>query len=303
LSSIVATLLGTVLIALALRDIFHQLFHPSGAGSISGALMKTVWRAFRPVARRYPSLLAFAGPSALIAVIANWVMLVTVGWALLYWPRLPEQFLLAPGLDPSKQGDFVDALYLSLVTLTTLGYGNIAPTTDWLRVLTPLEGLIGFGLLTAALSWVLSIYPVLGRRRSLAREVTLLRDSEPEPGLSLGAMSSDSAERLLANLTSRLISIQGDLVQFPITYYFHNMDERFSPPVAVPYLARLAEQADGADHPPQVRMRVAMLADALEDFSATIGSDFLGMPSASTAEILTAYARDHLHASSFKDSG
>jgi len=116
-------------------------------------------------------------------------------------------------------------------------------------------------------------------------------------------MSSDSAERLLADLISRLISIQGDLVQFPITYYFHNMDEKFSPPVAVPYLARLAEQADSADHPPQVRMRVAMLADALEDFSTTIGSGFLGMPSAPTAEVLQAYARDHLHGSSFRDGG
>jgi hypothetical protein len=50
LFSALATLLGVTLIVLALRDIFHQLFHPSGAGSVSGMLMKAIWRAFRLVA-------------------------------------------------------------------------------------------------------------------------------------------------------------------------------------------------------------------------------------------------------------
>ncbi len=74
--SALATLLSVSLIVLALRDVFH----PSGAGSVSGGmLMRAVWRAFRLVARRYPSLLALAGPSALVCVIANWVVLLAVG--------------------------------------------------------------------------------------------------------------------------------------------------------------------------------------------------------------------------------
>ena len=57
--SIAATLMGIGLIVLALHDIIHQLFHPSGAGSISGVLMKAVfWGAFRRSARCRPSLLA-----------------------------------------------------------------------------------------------------------------------------------------------------------------------------------------------------------------------------------------------------
>ena len=59
--------------------------------------MKAVWRALRPLARRRPSLLALAGPVALVAVIADWVALLGVGFALLYWTRLPGRFLLARG--------------------------------------------------------------------------------------------------------------------------------------------------------------------------------------------------------------
>jgi voltage-gated potassium channel Kch len=304
LFSVLATLLGVTLIILALRDVFHQLFHPSGAGSISGALMKAVWRAFCLLARRYPSLLALAGPSALVAVIANWVVLLAGGFALVYWPRLPGGFAFAAALDPSQEGGIADALYLSLVTLATLGFGDITPTTGWLRVLTPLEALLGFGLLTAALSWVISVYPVLRRRRSLAREVTLLRDFEPEAGDALGGMGAEAAERLLKDLTAQLVSIQSDVVQFPITYYFHNTQEKFSLPLAMPYLFRLAEQGNGADHAPQVRRRAAMLGAALEDFSTTITSSFLAMTAAPAEEVLHAYARDHLHdLPKDKDSG
>ena len=47
-----------------------------------------------------------------------------------------------------------------------------------------------------------------------------------------------------------------------------------------------------------------MLADALGDFSETLGAGFLGMPSASPEEVLRTYACDHLHDSpQGKDSG
>ncbi len=38
-----------------------------------------------------------------------------------------------------------------------------------------------------------------------------------------------------------------------------------------------------------------MLSGAIEEFSTTIASRFLGLPSASTDEVLEAYGRDHLH--------
>jgi hypothetical protein len=107
-------------------------------------------------------------------------------------------------------------------------------------------------------------------------------------------MGAEAAERLLRDLTAQLVSIQGDVIQFPITYYFHIPEEKFSLPLAMPYLVRLAEQGNGADHDAQVRRRAAMLGEAVEDFSTTIVSGFLGMPPAPAEEVLHAYARDHL---------
>ena len=42
--------------------------------------------------------------------------------------------------------EFSDALYFSTITLTTLGFGYITPTTQILRLVVAAEGLFGFFL-------------------------------------------------------------------------------------------------------------------------------------------------------------
>ncbi|MDP8947585.1 MAG: hypothetical protein M3N09_05725 [Actinomycetota bacterium] len=106
-----------MLIFAAVRDIFQTLFHPSGKGSISRTLVHASWQAFRRVALRYPTALPLAGAVGFLATIASWVALLIVGWAFVYWPRLPDEFTFDPGMDPSANAGFIDALYLSIVSL------------------------------------------------------------------------------------------------------------------------------------------------------------------------------------------
>ena len=294
--TLLLSLLGAGLILFALRDIFDTLFHPSGKGMLSRTLPRPLWRGVRRFGAHYPVVREVCGPVTLLAVIASWTVLLAVGWALIFWPHLPSEFAFNPGPGPSLPGGFVDALYLSLVTLTTLGFGDIAPTSGWLRVLVPLEAMIGFGLLTASLSWVVSLYPAFLRHRTLAHEVSLVREAESETGIGIGQMDTLAAEQLLGNLTSQLVAVQADLIHFPISYYFRSSNERFELSAAVPRLLRLAEEGASEDCSPGVRMRASMLRSAIEDFSATVGSRFLDLPSAPTEKVLTAYARDNLHA-------
>ncbi|MDP9476873.1 MAG: potassium channel family protein [Actinomycetota bacterium] len=296
---ILATMLGAAFIAIALRDVFQQLFHPGAAGSLARSLMRAVWGLFRRVAApRRRAWLSFAGPVALLAVIAGWVVLLWAGWALVYWPHMPENFSFSPGLDRRAQDGFVDALYLSLMTMTTLGYGDISPSAAWLRMLATLQALTGFGLLTASVTWVLSRYPAFYRRQSLAQEISLVGESEHEDGDLFDGTSADAADRTLKDLTSGLVGVQGDLVRFPVTYYFHNVDERASLPAVMPYLLGLAKRATGEERPPEVKRRGAMLRGAIDDFAATLAGRFVGSsnpPSASTGEVLEAYAEDNMH--------
>lgn len=286
--TILATAAGLLLIGIAGHDIFDALFNPEGRGVLARMLARGVWRTFRR-AGAGSGALALAGPVALIVVIASWAALLALGWALLYLPHIPEGFEGAFG----GAGDWVDALNISLVTLTTVGFGDVVPAADWLRLLTPLEALLGFGLLSASISWLLLIYPVLARRRSLAYEIRLLRDAGAEEPGALEHLRGEPAERLYQELTSRLIAVERDLVNFPITYYFAEADERFSLPAVAPYLLELAEHGT-ADPSGHVRLRARLLRRAVADFAATTASGFHGMAGATTEELLQAYARDHL---------
>lgn len=291
--NVVVTVAGAALIAAALRDIFHTVFHPRGRGGLSVAVQRAVWRLFRGAGRRRPELLSLAGPNAMIASVLLWTTLLALGWALVRWPWLPGGFLLATGLDPADQNGFLDALYLSLVTLATLGYGDIAPRAGWLRIAAPLEAFVGFALMTAAISWVLSVYPVLGRRRSLAEEVALLQATEAAMGVSPLALEPEPTEALLADLTTRLVTVRVDLVQFPVTYYFPAGDARSSVAAALPALVRLADAATAPARPLAVRFRATMLRRAVEAVAGELGGTFLDRPRAPLDELLRAYAVDH----------
>lgn len=287
------TVLGAVLVLAALRDIFHEIFHPSGAGSLSGVLMRVVWRSFRRLAGRRAVVLSLAGPLSLVAIIVSWAALLAVGWALVYLPYMPDNFLYQTGLKPQMQDGFIGALYYSLTTLATLGYGDIVPTNGPLRVLAPIEAITGFGLLTAGLTWVLSIYPALNRRRSLAQEVAVIREAESESGIDVTGIDAVAAKQTLHALASQLMAVRGDLQTYSVTYYFHSSDEKSGISAALLYLADLAERGGASDRPREVRLGATMLRRALDDLAQVVGSRFLGLSSAPTDKVLAAYARDH----------
>ena len=274
-----------MLIAIALRDVFDVLFHLEGRGDLSQRIMRGVWRTLRRVASRWPRAFPIAGPFGVLGVIGSWSALVGTGWALLLWPHL-ERFRDADG-DPA-QGGFLEALHISLVTLSTQGYADVAPIDEWLRVVGPIEALIGFGLLTASVSWFLSVHPAVLRRRALAYELWLLRqarDAEQEP--------EALDERLLAELTSRVVAIERDLVAMPASYYFAEVDDRFSLAAELPYLRSLARESATAGDSAAVRQGARMLDAAIDDLLRTIGARFQPVKPEDAEAALAAFARDH----------
>ena len=289
LPTVVLTVLAVLLVAVTLRDVFDTLFHETGRAVLSSVIMRGVWRAFRRLGGR--RRLALAGPVSLIAVVMSWAALLIVGWALLLMPHMPDAFAFTTG---ARSGRVVESLYLSLVTLTTVGFGDIAPAEGWLRLVAPLEALIGFGLLTASVSWLLSIYPLLSRRRSLAYEIHLLTEAEGETGAGITEMEPWAAETVYSELMTRLVSVERDMVTFPVAYYFAEADPRFALPAAMPSLLRLAEAGCGEGVPGPVRLRATMLRDAIDDFARTTAIRFHGSAAEDTEELLDDYARDHL---------
>jgi voltage-gated potassium channel Kch len=291
------TVLGALIVLVALRDVFDTLFHPHGKGVVSDTLIRAVWRATRRLVRGNHHVLSLAGPIAFIGVIVVWGSLVVFGFALIIWPHMPDEFAVSQSLESAEQDGFVDALYLSMVNLTSLGYGDIVPTSDLLRLLGPLETLIGLGLLTASISWILLVYRVLSDYRSLSHEIALLIEAERSGAGGLESLEPAVAAGVLADLTSRLLPMRDDFVHSPIAYYFHPRDPRHALPVLLPGLLEVVERCSVPERPAAVRFQAAMLGQALEDLLSTIADDFVRKPARDPHEALAGYRRDHLWAS------
>jgi Ion channel len=285
----VVTAIGAVVVLAGLRDIFHTLWHPGGRGGFSERVMSAIWHAGSR--RRHGRLGGLSGPLSMGLVVVAWVVVIVLGWALVYWPHLPDGFVFGSGLDPADRGGFLDAVYLSTGSLATLGAGDVVPEEPWLRLAVPLQALVGFALLTAAVSWVLQVFPALTRRRALAIRLVLL----DRTGACRLVAREDSplAVTTLTGLAADVVQARVDLAQYPETYYFRDGDEESSLPATLGMAADLA--AAGRQSPvADVRFACELLAHALDDFARVVDEQFL-RSGEGTERVLQAYASEHGH--------
>lgn len=280
----IVTVGGAALVVVALRDIFHTIWRPSGRGGLTRRLMGAVWR----IGRRPRTVGPLTGPLGMIAVVLAWVLLITVGWALVYWMHLPGGFVFSGGLDASSRAGPLDALYLSLVTLATLGFGDIVPAAPWLRIAVPVQALIGFALLTAAVSWVLQVYPALTRRRALAVRLSLLR--RVDTMRLVADPQSTFAAALLEDLAVGLVQVRVDLTQYAETYYFRDGDADSSLPAMVGVVLDVSDQAR-CSPVADVRFAGELLAAAVADYLRVVDERFVRV-GGSVESIASAYAED-----------
>src|SRR3954471_23204333 len=167
------TILGVAIVLLALRDVRHELFHPERTGTLSRIVSRGLWRASRAIGERYRPVLYRAGPAMLIAIGATWLGMVATGSALITLDHLPRDFNINPALPTEAREGPVTAFYVAMGMLTSAGATDITPITATMRLVSALEPVIGLVVITAWITWVLSIYPVLAERRAFTRDVDL----------------------------------------------------------------------------------------------------------------------------------
>lgn len=280
------TVLGAGLILLMLVDVFHTLLYPHGSGPVSRMIMRGFWLLSKRVRGRASSL---AAPVAMAAVIGAWAALVVVGWALLYLPHLPEGFVYEAGVP--QQSDFFEAVYVSMVTLSTVGFGDVVAGSPLLRLVSASEAVTGFGLLTATVSWILQMYPALNRRRALAHQLNLFREATGPAGAS--SMDPRHAAGLLESLARSVASVSVDMLSFHETYYFHEVEPRGSLPATVVYAHHLASGAKASENR-ELQFAGRMLEAALEDLATVLRGRFRH-PGTTSLEVFDNYSRHHRH--------
>ncbi|MDT0167161.1 potassium channel family protein [Actinotalea sp. AC32] len=283
-----STVAGFAVVVLTLRDVFHTLWHASGEGRVSRGLARVLWGATGRLGTHARDV---AGPLLLVSVVACWAVLVVVGGALVYLPAIAGGgFAYSSNLDPATRSPVVDALYVSTVGVSTLGFGDLVPRDGWLRLLAGAQALLGFSLLTAGVSWVLQVQATLVRRRTTARFLVAVwrtrADGAPPPG-----------DAVLAQATERLANVHVDLGQTAPSYYFRDQDAEASLAWALHAADDLASRARGSDDD-ALRAGGAALDRVVDELAALLGRRFVrtgGDGSRERADLVRRLARDHGH--------
>lgn len=282
---------GLLVVLVALWDIFHTLWHPGGFGRIARWVFQFVWWATKHVLPSHTRQLA--GPIGILGTVALWTGLVVIGWTLVYLPHMSDGFYFGSALRPEQSSDALTALYLSLVTVATLGFGDVTPADPVLRLLAPFEALLGFVLLTAAISWILQVYPALGRRRSVAKRLSLLQSSHATAVVAGGEPCV--ASRMLDAVTDGTIQAETDLLQYAESYYFSEQEHDLALAATLPYTLDLVE-AGRQSASNDVRSAAEVLAETVRALARHLDSQYLHR-GGTVEQVMAAFAADHGHAS------
>ena len=99
---------GLVVIAFTLRETFQDLFQPSASGSLSA----WIGRATFSVSKRIRFLLPSAGALAILFTIVSWSTLVAIGFAMVFWPNVPDGFNMQTSIHRDAISRFGIAVFL-----------------------------------------------------------------------------------------------------------------------------------------------------------------------------------------------
>ncbi|MGI8968466.1 MAG: potassium channel family protein [Chloroflexota bacterium] len=223
----VEQIVGALLVLLALEDVFFTALFPGNyRGVVQIPLSRGFWRWYRWATRALPQfrerLLTYTGPLLILFHVVLWLLMLTVGFALIAWPHLGSTIRATQG--PTSTG-FVTALYFSGYSLTTLGTGDVVATSGALRMMMVLEAFAGFGSITLALTYFLAVYSALIRRSTFA--VALYSRCERTPDATvllahLGAGGEFTGSRSdVGAMATALLEVTEAHRYYPILRYFH----------------------------------------------------------------------------------
>lgn len=228
---------GALLVLLVLADVFLTVLFPaSGRGPIRRPLSRWTWRLFAVVARRLPMprrrhLLAYSGPVQVATTVLVWVVLLIVGWAMVFEPTLGGGVVAASG---STDIGWPTALYFSGFSFTTLGNGDVVPVTATYRLLTVAEAAVGFSVVTLALTYFLSVYSAITARKTFASSLYARTYGTGTSARLLVGLAEDGE---LSGARERLSELAGFLTHtvethrsYPVLRYFHFRQERYALP-------------------------------------------------------------------------
>lgn len=230
---VVASIAAVLMIAVVLWDAFETVVLPrrvSRRFRLARVYFRGTWQTWSALARRVPTLerrewiLAIYGPLALLLLLALWVFLLILGYALLLW-GLGSPLAVTGGAAASFGTD----LYFSGTTFLTLGLGDVFPHAGPARGVAVIEVGTGFGTLALVIGYLPVLYQAFSRREM---RISLLDGHAGSPPSAGALFLRHPPDRRAPRLTATLADWEdwaAELLEthlsYPVLAYYRSQHE------------------------------------------------------------------------------
>jgi len=254
MASIIFTISGSALLVLLFTDVLLTVFHPQGHGGPFHRIQnRTLWTLLRRLGRARgtasrPRFLALCGPLIAVISVGTWGLWLIVSFALIYYPQRTS-FASTLGADVC----WLDTLYFSGYVVSTLGIGDLVPTTPVLRMLTVFEAMSGFALFAVATTYLLAVYQHIAKEQVLALELSSLFENDVDQLWEEWQRGEDQGFAVWCRETARsLLEVVHAHGQYPVLHYFRPADPSRALLPQIGSVLKLLSKVDAG--PPPVRM-------------------------------------------------
>jgi hypothetical protein len=224
-----AALASVVVLALVLWDAFETVVVPRRVSRrlrLTRLFYRATWQPFAAGARRIrsvkrrESVLSVFGPLSLLLLIVVWATGLILGFGLVHY-ALGSPIRLS-GTPPGLPLD----LYFSGTTFFTLGLGDATPMGWRARLVTIVEGGMGFGFLALVIGYFPTIYQSFSRRESAIALLDARAGAPPSAGELLrrhqGADGAAALETLLHEWEHWAAELLETHLSYPLLAYFRS---------------------------------------------------------------------------------
>ncbi|WP_156889899.1 ion channel [Planococcus lenghuensis] len=192
-----------------------------GAGPVSNRIAVYTWKFIRTIGRKHSRILSLAGPVILTLTLVGWILLLWLGWLLLFMGG--DQAVI--DTQDNLPTELRELVYFTGFTVFTLGVGDYVPKEGPWQVATAIASGNGMLFITLGVTYILSILGAVTTQRSFASGITGIGQSGHEvAGKAWNGQDFRDIDLLLNSAISQLGTLASQHRAFPILHYYHSLD-------------------------------------------------------------------------------
>jgi hypothetical protein len=275
-------ILGLVLVVLVACDAAVTVLHPDAEGLLATSIRRVLWRMTALLSTRLPRfdrhVLGLAGPVIVVLTFVSWIVLITLGVAVVVWPMLGEAFEVRGALGSPT---FLDAFYFAAGTVSVLGYGDITPVSIGGQLISVFGAAIGFTMFSGMATYAIAVVSGVATRNRFTLAVH--DDTRGGGGVSmiaecLAEAGADETRERCRSWAEHLRAVDEMVHRYPLvafTYRSHRGD--YDPEPALRHVGEATVTVlVAAGREPGLRMTAEALCSALTRLQCTIAGTYLG---------------------------